>query len=73
MQTNGGIGLEILSTPSKNSIGCLLVVTIPIPFAQSITLPPPRASSMLHLLLKYSSAPFITSESRGLGETDEKT
>ena len=47
----GGDGILTLSTPSNSFICFLFEVTIPIPFAQSIGLPPPRATITSHLLL----------------------
>ena len=72
MQTRGGGGMGILSTPSKSRMCLLLENTMPMPFAQSMGLPPPTTRMLSHLQSVKSFAPAITSVSRGLGETSEK-
>ncbi|MNE70749.1 hypothetical protein D3C80_1665670 [compost metagenome] len=42
---------------------------MPMPLAQSIGLPPPTATITSQPLARYSSAPCITSSTRGLGDT----
>ncbi|OPX65758.1 MAG: hypothetical protein A4E33_00002 [Methanoregula sp. PtaB.Bin085] len=69
MQMRGGGGITTLSTPSNSRISFRLEKTTPIPFAQSIGLPPPTTTMLSHPDSEKSRAPFITSLLRGLGDT----
>ena len=72
MHIIGTDGVGIISTPSKSSTCILFDTAAPMAFAQSMGLPPPRATIMLHSSASKTAAPSMTSWSRGLGVTSSK-
>src|SRR5436190_1688436 len=67
MQTRGGSSFGTLSRPRKRLIGAPLVSSTPVPFAQSIELPPPRPTRTSQPLSRYSAAACD-----GLGRVSER-
>lgn len=64
--------MSTLSTPSNSLISRPVAVTMPMPFAQSIGLPPPTATMLSQPSLRNRRAPSCTSCAFGLLVTDVK-